>query len=129
MSDEQGTGSREQKVYLVFQGTYEDRDVVGVYDSAARAMGAYPAGTWTLTYWCWFESDASPRNPSYLRSWNNSHPRYDNIEIVEQVLVGDGPEAEVTEIIEQRYRPSNGGWDYVVISAAEGEMLMARKAR
>ena len=128
----------DREIYIVEEGCYEQRTIAGVYDSVELAMGAYPDDRWTLTYFC-HHLDYSleehnrlgpaydPGRRLYYENWTNDKDWGDARSIYAYDLVTQGPCSTPSTIVEQRYRQSDGGWDYVPITAEEGKRLLNQR--
>lgn len=102
------------KVYVLETGCYENRYVSGIYDSPERAMAAAD-GKWTKTTW----NIGVPKSGEEWHdrprvSWDNDLDWDSAASVSEFDLEEDGPLLTDYRVREQRYRASDGGWDYVV---------------
>lgn len=75
-------------VYVVEADVYEQRYVAGIYDTAERAMGAYPDERWTATTY----GDGDPHIDNG-KDWGEA------LHIQEATFADDGPERPVDESI------------------------------
>lgn len=118
------------RVWLLEQGEYEQRGVVGVFDSAERAMGAVEGANWTRTVWTDFDKhhttpDGRIGEPDFetISHWTSWEDENSDAVITPFEVNDQGPLHPVDRIVEQRYRGSTRGWDYVGITAAEADRL------
>ncbi len=109
------------KVYILEMGVYEERSIMGVFDSAERAMAA-AGGKWERRLWC----NASRKPFGYWQEWTNDGAGGRVASITEEDLCDTGPVADKPPIIMQRY-VSQREWAYDPISEAEAIKLLSYK--
>ena len=100
-------------IYIAEQGLYEERGVVGIFDSAERAMGAMPGKTWRKTTWTDFPKWPLRDVVEHWVSWENELDWEGHVSISERELTESGSVRDPDEEVVQTYRESDGGWDYV----------------
>ena len=110
------------KVYIAEAGCYEERSVIGIYDSVERAIAANP-GHYTRTLW---QSGGTMRVTARWQSWANDKDWGSHIEITEHDLEDLGPLAKPDKVEVQEYRKADGGWDYRPITDDEANDIMSR---
>lgn len=103
------------KVYVAVQGLYEQRMVVGIYDSPDRAIAAQhkPGMTWTKTTWTNHPHWPDRSVVNHWVSWTNDRDWDAHVEITEMELTEAGDRRPPDTARVQTYRESDGGWDYV----------------
>lgn len=110
-----------RKVYVAESGLYEQRMVVGIYDSPERAIAAHhePGMTWTKTTWTSHPNWPDRSVVTHWVDWVNDRDWDEHVRISEQQLVeaGELRQPDVARI--QAYRESDGGWDYLPERATE----------
>ena len=107
------------KIYIAETGCYENKGFAGAFDTVERAMAALPGKKWERTLWLQISN-----NWSYYQRWQNDLDWDEAATITECEIVTEGDERPVDEIIQQRYRESDGNWDYVPISEEEASQLL-----
>lgn len=105
------------KIYIAETGCYENRGFAGAFDTVERAMAALPGTKWTRTLWL----QLRPRPWRYYQRWENDLDWDEAASIQEYEIRTEGKERPVDEITQQRYRASDGGWDYVAITEEEAD--------
>lgn len=114
---------RGRVLYLAERGCYEQRNVVGVFDSAERAMAALPGGKWTRTVWTNFPDYPDLSRVHHWQDWSNGLDWEDACRVTSVEVTDTGPTRTVDEVLEQRLNAS-GGWDYIPISAAQADSMI-----
>lgn len=109
------------KVYIAERGVYEDRHIVGIYDSPERAMAALPDGVWTKTTNADYPDWPDRRRVNHWALWDNGLDWDNAATVTESEFITEGPTRSVDRSLLQTYRKSDGGWDYVPESEEDGD--------
>lgn len=103
-------------VFIAESGSYENRGVTGIYDSAERAMADNPGRVWTKTIWTDYPDWPKTDTVRHWTSWENDLGSDDACTISEMEITSSGPLRKVDKSVVQTLN-HNGGWDYVEAAA------------